>query len=389
MSDNLSNSFLDKIGYFGDADGEPKIEPIENQQEEEQQHEQSEDSKNQQEANAETPIENGEEENSFTYSFEEQEEEPDTKQELLETKVKDKVKYDLKGYVDNHYDTISNYIKYRDLDVDSMSSEDLIRNKLKLENPSWNATHIEQELQDTYGIGLKKVELPEDEFSDEYRKAQAHNERVEEITRRGERLLISDVSKAKQTLKDERERVLSLPEVELDVELTANPEQILEQYQAKFIEEQNKFKEEVWKPNIETAVNKIGIFKQDIDLGSENGEKVLSELRYKFTDTQKQNLKEYLESYVAQPSDAKYIVNEETGEVDYQRFANDKALQLFAPEIIKSSVKELTAQFKQKFIKEDMVNYSDEPKRKSPTQQQNHKDFAREWFQISSQSVKR
>ena len=385
MSENQTNSFLEKIGYFGDDDSsEPVIEPI---QDEEQQLETEEgvvEPTQEQETAPQEEVES--EENYFTF----EEEVVETTNPILpETKVKDKVKYDLKSYVDNHYDTLSKYIKYRDLDVDSMSNEDLLRNKLKLENPSWNSSHIEQELQDTYGIGLKKVELPEDEYSTEYAKALAHNEKVDEIIRRGERLLLSDVSKAKQTLMQERERVLSLPEVELDVELTANPEQIIEQYQAQAVEQQQKYLEEVWKPNIETAVNKIGTFKQNIDLGSENGEKVLSELKYKFTDAQKQSLKEYLESYVAQPSDAKYIINEETGEVDYQRFANDKALQLFAPEIIKSSVKELTAQFKQKFIKEEIVNYSDEPKRKSPTEQSSHKDFAREWFQISSQSMKR
>ena len=220
MSENQTNSFLEKIGYFGDDDSsEPVIEPI---QEEQQLETIDEVVETPQEQVIETQEES-QEENYFTF----EEEVVETTNPILpETKVKDKVKYDLKSYVDNHYDTLSKYIKYRDLDVDSMSNEDLLRNKLKLENPSWNSSHIEQELQDTYGIGLKKVDLPEDEFSPEYAKALAHNERVDEIIRRGERLLLSDVSKAKQTLMQERERVLSLPEVELDVELTANPDQV-------------------------------------------------------------------------------------------------------------------------------------------------------------------
>ena len=97
--------------------------------------------------------------------------------------------------------------------------------------------------------------------------------------------------------------------------------------------------------------------------------------------------KTYLETYVAQPSDNKYITNEETGEVDYQRFVNDKALQLFAPNIIKSSVKELTAQFKQKFIKEDIINYSDEPKRKSSTEQVGSRNATEDWFRSSAESI--
>lgn len=350
MSENKTSSFLEKFG--GLPQSEDNLETLDEQLE--QQEETAE------EVIETTPenVETTEEDNSFSFSFEQEEEA--VEQPPLEAKVQDKVKYDLKSYVDSNYETIANYIKYRDLDVESMSNEELIRQKLKLENPSWNSVHIEQELQDTYGIGLKKKELPEDEFSDEYRKAVAHNERVDEITRRGERLLISDVSKAKQTLLSERERVLSLPEVELDVELTADPTKIVEQHFAKVQEEQTKYLEEVWKPSIQKSVESIGTFKQQIDLGLENGDKVVSELKYSFTKENKEKLKNYLENYVAHPSDEKYF--KEDGEVDYQRFVNDKALQLFAPEIIKSSVKDLTAEFKRRFIKEEIVNYSDEPR---------------------------
>src|SRR5690606_9206035 len=84
-------------------------------------------------------IENVEEPNQeeeYSFTFEQEEEEQQEITPLVETKVKDKVKYDLKSYVDSNYDTLSKYIKYRDLDVESMSNEDLVRNKLKFENPS-------------------------------------------------------------------------------------------------------------------------------------------------------------------------------------------------------------------------------------------------------------
>lgn len=296
-------------------------------------------------------------------SFYEEEESPQ-EPEPQPTTVKDKVKYNLKDYLEEHNDTVSKYFKFKNLDVDSMSNEELLKFKLQQENPAWDSNDISDALKDDYGIGLKKRDIPEDALDDEIERIKEYNQRIDDKIRRGERLLKADVHKAKQLLKQEQES-LELPEVELDVEVTADRSKIIEEYTTELVEQSNKFRQEVWTPAISAEVSKLGGFKQKFDYEVESGDKVVSDVTFKLTPEQKENLKNYLENYQGHPSDDKYVKNPETGEVDYTRLVSDKAMELFAPDIIKSYVKQLTAQFKQKFVKEKVVNYSDEPRRVS------------------------
>lgn len=303
-----------------------------------------------------------EEEVFSTFYEEEVIDEPES--ELQPTTVKDKVKYNLKDYLEANNEVVSKYFKFKNLDVESMSSEELLKFKLQSENPSWDTGDVADALRDDYGLGLRKKDIPEDALDDEVEKIKEYNQRIEDKIKRGERLLKADVYKSKQLLKQEQES-LELPEVELDVELTADRSKIIEDYNTEIIEQSNKFREEVWTPQVSTEVSKLGGFKQKFDYEVESGDKVVSDVTFKLTPEQKEKLKNHLEHYQPNPSDEKYVKNPETGEVDYTRFVSDKAMELFAPEIIKSYVKQLTSQFKQKFVKEKVVNYSDEPRRVS------------------------
>lgn len=288
--------------------------------------------------------------------------------------IKDKVKYNLKDYVDNHSEVLDKYFRLKNLNVDSMSNEDLAKYKLKQENPSWTKEDIEDELKVQYGIGLKLKKLPEDALDSEIEEVERYNERIQEEIKRGERRLRSDVHSVKSKIVEEQSNLI-LPEVELDVELTSDPTQIITAYQEKAIQEQTKFLEEVWKPSIKEAVSKSGGFKQKIEFEVKEGDKVVSELTYKYTEKQKEELNSYLSQYQYHPTDDKYIINKETGEVDFQRFVNDKAKQLFAEDIIKASTKTALSQFKSKFVKEDMVNFSDEPRRVTKPNEQRSEVF--------------
>ena len=297
-------------------------------------------------------------------------------------KVKDKVKVSLKDYVEQYQDNLNNYFKYKNLDVDNMSSEELVKFKLKQEHPSWSDEDIKDELRDTYGLGLKEKQIPEDALDEEIEKINDHNERIKERIRRGERLMKADVEKSKKLLKEEQSK-LELPEVELDVELDASPEKVIEQYNQQLIEQNTKFLEEIWKPNITEAVSKVGGFKQPLEIDVQNGDKVVSELNYKLTTEQKSTLTDYLSSYQSHPSDEQYVVNKETGEIDFQRFVSDKAMSLFAKDIIKASVKEAVAKVKEKLVKEEMINFQEEPRRVAKTG--SNKDFAVQTFERFAQ----
>lgn len=325
---------------------------------------------------------NEEETEYFSFYEDKVEEQPSSETVVEPVKVKDKVKVSLKDYVEQYQENLNNYFKYKNLDVDNMSSEELVKFKLKQEHPSWSDEDIKDELRDTYGLGLKEKQIPEDALDEEIEKINDYNERIKERIRRGERLMKADVEKSKKLLKEEQSK-LELPEVELDVELDASPEKVIEQYNQQLIEQNTKFLEEIWKPNITEAVSKVGGFKQPLEIDVQNGDKVVSELNYKLTPEQKSTLTDYLSSYQSHPSDEQYIVNKETGEIDFQRFVSDKAMSLFAKDIIKASVKEAVAKVKEKLVKEEMINFQEEPRRVAKTG--SNKDFAVQTFERFAQ----
>ena len=331
----------------------------------------------------EVKEEDSEEQEVFSAFYEE--ETPEVEEQIQEAKVSDKVKYNLKDVIEQHSNEVLEYFKYKNLDVDSMSNEDLIRYKLQHENPAWDASDIEEELKSKYGIGLQERVIDEDGLEEDIERDKEYNQRIREKIKQGQRLLKTDVLLAKQLLKEKKENI-KLPEVELDVELTADRSKIIEQYNQEIQEQTSKYREEVWSPQISEAVQKLGGFRQKFELEVESGDKVVSDVTYKLTPNQKAQLQEYLVNYVPHPEDNKYVTNEETGEVDFTRFVNDKAKQLFVDDIIKSSIKEAVAQFKATFIKEKVVNYSDEPRRVSKSDDE-PKDFAIAQFERRRSSL--
>ena len=331
----------------------------------------------------EVKEEDSEEQEVFSAFYEE--ETPEVEEQIQEAKISDKVKYNLKDVIEQHSNEVLEYFKYKNLDVDSMSNEDLIRYKLQQENPTWDESDIEEELKSKYGIGLQERVIDEDGFEEDIERDKEYNQRIREKIKQGQRLLKTDVLLAKQLLKEKKENI-KLPEVELDVELTADRSKIIEQYNQEIQEQTTKYREEVWSPQISEAVQKLGGFRQKFELEVESGDKVVSDVTYKLTPNQKAQLQEYLVNYVPHPEDNKYVTNEETGEVDFTRFVNDKAKQLFVDDIIKSSIKEAVAQFKATFIKEKVVNYADEPRRVSKSDDE-PKDFAIAQFERRRSSL--
>lgn len=305
-------------------------------------------------------------------TFYTEEDEPQQQEETVETiqnegvgKVQDKVKVNLKEYVESYKDKINEYFKYSSIDLETIGDTDLLKLKLKNDNPTWSSEDIEDELFDKYGIGLKLKTAPEDALPDEVDAINEYNERIKRQMSSGQRALKTAVQQARQEFLAKKES-LELPEMELDVELNTDPIKIVEQYQAQQLEQANKFREEVWVPQIQDAIAKVGGFKQRVEVPIQKGDKVVSELTYKLSESEKGELATYLNNYQPHPSDEKYITNKETGEIDYTRFVSDKAKMLFVDKLINASVKDAIAQAQAKFIKEEIINFQDEPNRRSP-----------------------
>ena len=370
-----SNSFYDAIGLPPiDGEGTKPTEPIQENHIETNQNEEivaTEESTNEEVVNEVVPQEDLDKDTFFSTTIFNDEDELGN-QEQVETQeaeptiVKDKVKYDLKDYVTSNEEILEKYFKYKNLKAEEMSPEQLLEFKLQKENPSWTKEDIQEELQYQYGIGLKKKPMTDDMSFEEEERVKAYNERVDEQIRNGSRKLKSEADKARQMLTEELNS-LEFPQVELDVELQANPTKIIEEYQAKAQAEAQEFREKVWSPSVAEAVNKIGGFRNQYNLNVSKDNKEVVETVYKLTPEQKSTLKDYLDNYVSHPSDDKYL--DEKGNIDFQRLVSDKAEQLFYKDIIKAQTTELINKFKAKFLKEDVVNFQDEPRRVStPTQ---------------------
>src|SRR5690625_2261966 len=293
-----------------------------------------------------------------------EEEEESSEQSKLETEneepVNQKVKYDLSEYIKEHEGTLEKYFSLKNINPDELDEVSLVKYKLSKENPYWSEKDIEEEIQDRYGVGLKKKHIDrENMLEEEIQEAEKYNASIDSKIRRGERALKSEASKASELIRTEKESI-QIPEIELDYKHESGNVD-LESYIKEQETKQKEYLENEWIPNVSKASKSVGGFKQSVKIQIAEDVEVDTGLTYKFTDTQRDKLTEYMKTYVGQPSDNKYI-NSETGEVDYKGLVNQKAKELFADQIIQAGIKEGIAKFKEEYIKRYQVNYTDDPR---------------------------
>ena len=315
----------------------------------------------------ETPAEE-ESDNEEFYSFYEEEEDAPVEgskqpsQEEQADIVKAKTKLDVKNYIQEHKDKLKTFLEYSSLDLEKLSNEEALTLKLRRDNPSWSEQDIKEELKDRYGIGLKLKEIPEDAFDEEVERINNYNDKIKAQIAKGERQMKSDVLQAKKELDNLRSE-LDLPEWEVEVEAQSqfSSEQVIQDYLTQAEAKQKEFIENEWIPSVNTEVDRVSGIKERVEVELTDGEKGFSEVTYRLTKEQKEELKSYLSSYVAQPSDQKYV--KEDGSVDMQRFIADKIKVVFNEDITRMKIKEAVAKFKESFTKNELINYQDEPRR--------------------------
>lgn len=271
-----------------------------------------------------------------------------------------KIKYNLSEYIKEHEGTLEKYFTLKNINPDELDEVSLVKYKLSKENPYWTEQDIDEEIRDRYGVGLRKKEIDRDNMlEEEIKEAERYNDNIESKLRRGERALKAEASKASELIKSEKESI-TIPEIELEYKGNSK-EADLESYLKEQETKQKEYLESEWIPNVTKASNSVGGFKQSVKIQIADDVEVDTGLTYKFTDTQRKKLSEYMETYVGQPSDSKYV-NSETGEVDYKGLVNQKAKELFADQIIQAGIKEGIAKFREEYIKRYQVNYSDDPR---------------------------
>lgn len=295
----------------------------------------------------------------FTDTSEEEEE----TEEVIEGQQavrKSSVKLSLDDYIKSNEDSLKAYFKYKDLDLDSLTEEQVLYEGLKKKNPYWSAQDIKDELADEYGIGLTLKEVTEDMTEEEEAEVKRYNEFVSEKIRRGQRRLKADALNYKKELQDLKESIV-LPELETEIEVNLDAsEKTIEQV----TKEYEEWRGSVWIPEVEKSVSKVKGIRKVVKVNMDEGVTEDLTLSYALTDSQKKELQEYMNNYVDQPSDMKFV--NDKGEVDYDSLVQEKAVHLFSNHIISSMVKEGIAKLKGEFVKKRLVNYEDTTNNSKP-----------------------
>lgn len=276
---------------------------------------------------------------------------------------KRQVKVSIEEYLQSNENVLRDYLKYKDLNVDNLTDEQIVIEGLKRKYPRWTDSDLKDELRDRYGIGLSKKEITEDMDSDEIAEIKAYNDKIEDKIRSGGRHLRSDVDSYKKDILDFKQSLV-LPEFETEVEVQTDVgNKTVEQVQ----QEIKEWREKEWIPAISETISKVKGVNTVVKVNVDEGVTEDLELTYLLSEKQKAELQEYMNNYVDHPSDAKFI--NEKGEVDYTGLVQEKAVQLFSNHIISSMVKEGIAKVKGDFIKNRLVNYEDSPSVSKPLTQ--------------------
>lgn len=281
---------------------------------------------------------------------EEIKEDPDAK---VEEKVEEPPapNFDKGAWLEEHKDQLYNYLSEVNRDYDTMSPEQLVKLKLKKDNPTWTDQEVEQELNELYHVGSELITIDRAEMLDEeIREAERHNKEVS----RAHRLLKTDAKSAQDYFNSQKSNLevpdFNLPTGEVDIDSILAQEEA--QYAKQVEEAQN-----TWRGLIDKGVKGVSSVTKKITF-EDNKSPVEISVDYKLSDKQKADLQARLYDYVAQPGDDKRYVQED-GSIDIEGFVKAQAEKEFFDNILKTALVEYGAMVRKAILK-DRVNYTDE-----------------------------
>lgn len=186
-----------------------------------------------------------------------------------------------KAWANGDKDAVVNYIKETTKDYKTMSDVDVVRESLAKKNPSWSQKDVELELRAEYGKQLELIDLSdidekdeEGKYTDEYKQAVAHNDRVEENQLRLQRA----ARDARISLIDQQSKI-ELPKIK-------EPEQA--QVSNAPTEEEMAERTQAWLKSVEDNMPKLSNIKMNIDD---------KEVEYVRTDVEKKELHDYMKTF--------------------------------------------------------------------------------------------
>lgn len=289
-----------------------------------------------------------------------------------ERQVLGKTKIEYKEWLNENRDALRTYLNETSTDYSSLDPQELVKLKIAKDNPQWTEKEVNEELADRYGLGLSKVEIDEENMTDEeLNEAKAHNREVDKAISRGSRLLKTDAKKAADEFEANKANI-ELPEFEFEL-----PQATEKPLDAELLNEEinraaKEYKEKQWLPVIEETFKDFNSIKKTVEY-NDNGNKVVIDVNYKLSDKEIGELKQFLGDYTGHPSDNKYVG--EDGQADMKAFVADKGGQHFLDSLLSTVAKEAAARARQEFVKKDLVNYQDNPTNTVPTEESSLADL--------------
>ena len=267
-----------------------------------------------------------------------------------------KVELDVYDFIKANKETVLKVLD-KDKDYTGIDNEQAIRIKLEKENPEWDKNDINAELEEKYAIGLEKISIDKDTMdAEEIKDAEAHNKRIDAANRQ----LKKDGKSAVEYLSSINKDV-ELPKYEYTFDETATPEvnadKIIDQYFEQQNQQATKQREEQWIPELQKAIAEVGSIKEEVKY-THNGNEVVLNVDYKLSEQENADILKQLSHYNPQVGDEdKYLKD---GVMDVQRFVQDKSEEYARKALYKTIAKEAAARATQDYVKNDVVNYSEE-----------------------------
>lgn len=265
-----------------------------------------------------------------------------------------KKEIDYKDWLEQNEGTIKTYLDEKSTDYAKLPSEELVRRKIKAENPDFDENDIRDELQDKYGIGLQKREIDDEMDIEEQAEIRKENAEIDKLISKGKRELKKDAGVATKFF-EERKGNIELPKFEVDA---PQPTETFDpvKYEEEINRQSQEYKEKEWIPQLKSIIEPLESLKEQIDF-EDNGNKVVLDVDYKLSKDEKEQILGQLADYKAHPSDSKYI--NDKGVADVERFLQDKATELMYKKLLKTACKESYALGRKEFVKKDLVNFDD------------------------------
>ena len=268
------------------------------------------------------------------------------------TEVKPSIDY--KSWIEENKDAVSRYIQETSTDYTKLPAEDVLRKKIQEDNPAWSEEDVAAEMRDRYGVGLQKREIDEDNMtSDEIVEAKRHNEKVEELLSKGSRKMKADAKEAADYF-NEKKSSLELPELNYELPKGVTRDEVL----AEEIRVSQEYREKEVLPKFKEAVDNFESVQSQVEY-EDNGNKVVIDLNYKLSETEKEELYQYLSGYIGHASDEqRYVVD---GQIQFGKLVGDQAKDLLVDKLLKTVAKEAAAKARAEFVKNELVNHEDSP----------------------------